>query len=85
MTLNFTAQHLGWIAQFATDRQLFFKIKTAWLASNKINITIPNLTVKEVLDTYGQISAQAEGLAARINAEIDDASCPSCSMHKAIR
>lgn len=76
MTLTFSANHLAWIAQFAADRQLFFKIKTAWLASNKTSITIPNLTVQEVTNTYGFISAQAEGIAARINAEIDDALMP---------
>lgn len=76
MTLTFSTNHLGWIAQFVSDKQLFFKIKTAWLASNKTSITIPNLTVQEVISTYSQISSQSEGLAAQINAEIDDALMP---------
>lgn len=71
MNLTFSAQNIGWIAQFITDKQLWFKIKKAYQSSDKANITIPNITVKELINTYMQVSNQPEGLAAAINRSLE--------------
>jgi len=69
---------LGYIANFLSDKHLFFKVKTAYNSApeNATEITIPHLTLDEVSSVYKQISSMREGLAADINQEIKAALLP---------
>ena len=71
MNLTFSAQNLGWIAQFITDKQLWFKVKKAYQSSDKQSVTIPGISPQELISTYNNISAQPEGLAAAINRAVE--------------
>lgn len=78
MTLTFSTNHLGWIAQFVSDKHLFFKVKSAWISagSDPASIAISGLSVQDVIGVYSQISSMREGLAADINQEIKAALLP---------
>lgn len=78
MTLTFSTPHLGYIANFLSDKHLFFKVKSAWIAagSDPASIAISGLSVQDVIGVYSQISSMREGLAADINQEIKAALLP---------
>ncbi len=78
MQLTFSRNHLGYIANFLSDKQLFFKVKSAWINTNPLDdlVTIPNLTLSEISSVYQQMGGVQEGIANSINLEIKAALLP---------
>lgn len=78
MQLTFSRNLLGYIANFLSDKQLFFKVKTAWINANPLDetVTIPGLSVDDISSVYRQMSSMQEGLANNINLQIKAALLP---------
>lgn len=77
MQLTFSARHIGYIANYITDMELWYKVKSSFKKDETPEaITVEGLTAQDVIGVYNQISGQRHGLAKAINDEIKQALLP---------